>query len=243
MGCSLVRYLDSTLALFFSVKDKRSRRRKLTQKNLTDEQYIHLADKLIVEVSKLDPKYNPDNFTGGSVITARHYGRITYKVDLYFGFNKTNNSINHKLPITESIAFLAFKALDLKNRTLLNKDVISESFLDDLVTTSLRSGDDIVPKVRLGTGKGLDKGIGANRVHALVEKRFAVLSPIDAQAILELSNKVENFDAFESAFNTIFDSTEAKYRNPVSIAQKAFAESAAKPKAAKKGYFFGDPTT
>lgn len=130
--------------------------------DLTDEQYIQLANKLIIEVSKIDPKYDVENFTGGSVITARHYGKITYKVDLYFGFNKANNSINHKLPITESIAFLAFKALDLKNRSLLNKDVISDSFLDDLVTTSLRSSNDIVPKVRYDIGKGLgkDKGIG-----------------------------------------------------------------------------------
>jgi len=83
----------------------------------------------------------------------------------------------------------------------------------------------------------------ANRVHRLVSKRFGILSPIDAQSILALSNKVENFEAFESAFNTIFDSTDAKFRNPLSIAQKAFGESAAKPKPAKKGYFFGDPTT
>ena len=87
------------------------------------------------------------------------------------------------------------------------------------------------------------KDLGANRVHSLVSKRFGILSPNDAQAILELSNKVENYDAFESSFNTIFDSTEPKFRSVISISQKAFAESAAKPKPKRTGYYFGDPTT
>lgn len=152
-----------------------------------------------------------------------------------------------------TIKFLKKQRADLIKRSKTNSDNVSKrkdrQGLDgnEVVTKSLRtsyekptfSESDSESNTEAYKGKDL----GANRVHSLVSKRFGILSPNDAQAILELSNKVENFDAFESSFNTIFDSTDSKFRSAISISQKAFAESAAKPKAAKRGYYFGDPTT
>jgi len=109
-------------------------------KKLNKEQLILLADRLIDDAGKKDPEiYARDRFTGGAVITAYHYGKISYKADLYFGYGKSKNPIHCKMNIDENIAYHVFDAINEKCKHNIEEDTYSVDLLNDIVTTSLRS--------------------------------------------------------------------------------------------------------
>lgn len=134
-----------------------------------EESKIKLADKLIAKgCEEVDGKISPDQFTGGAIIIVSSYGKISYKADLFFGFDDNRNSIHVKYPVSEKIALMALPALISKCAILLSNSMIGDDFLDDIVDTSLRSADeagtkqvrsadDIVSKIRYD--KDIDKKI------------------------------------------------------------------------------------
>ena len=109
-------------------------------KKLNKQQLILLANRLIDDASKVDPVlYTEEKFTGGAVLTAFHYGKISYKVDLYFGYGKGKNPIHYKANISEEIACFVFDAINEKCKDNIDNDTYSVDLLKDILNTSLRS--------------------------------------------------------------------------------------------------------
>ena len=123
-------------------------------KKLTKEQLILLADRLIDDAEKQgNPLYKRDKFTGGAVITAHHYGNISYKADLYFGYGKSKNPIHCKMPISEQVAEHLFSAINEKCKSVQQEKTYDSDLLNDVVTASLRSSDDTVQRKEIDIDK------------------------------------------------------------------------------------------
>jgi len=165
-------------------------------KRLNKEQLILLADRLIDDAGKKDPVLYPRNkFTGGAVLTAFHYGKITYKVDLYFGYGKSKNPIHCKMNISEDIAYHVFNALNERCKRSIKEDTYSVDLLDDIVTASLRSS---TTPFKDKTGYEEEKEVDKEAETVLLQKShmdhlnniYGAISQRDIPEIFEVIKKI-----------------------------------------------------
>jgi len=86
----------------------------------TDEQLLNLVHNTIQERTEHDIY----DFTGGGITLTNIYGgkQQSYKVTLFFGFNKSKNPIKHTLEIKEEFVYLWLKAIQTKLVTMKVQD-------------------------------------------------------------------------------------------------------------------------
>jgi hypothetical protein len=100
-----------------------------------------MIDNIIIKHTR----HKVDEYTGASLqsLLTHNNSKLTYKLTLFFGYNKSKNSISQTIEITEQ-QYLKLTAIisDKNNNLLLNSShVLSDEALFG-VTTSLRKGND-----------------------------------------------------------------------------------------------------
>lgn len=209
-------------------------------KQLTQQQLVLLADRLIDDAYKKDPKnYPKDRFTGGAVLTAFHYGKISYKADLYFGYGKSKNPIHCKVNISEDIAVHVFDAINEKCKRSIEEDTYSSDLLNDIVTTSLRSR---TTPYKDKKRKEEDKKVGklSKTHHDYMIEIYVSLDAKELQEILPFFKKCQDVEKFGALAKKIYEETEVKFRGrPLWLCRKVSDEmqELSKPEKQKRRYW------